>query len=383
MPARNLIVCCDGTSNEFGYTNTNVVRLLQSLDKASTNQQVFYDPGVGTMPGSGWRTEVGKKASQLVDLAIAVGLEAKVENAYRYLMNTWRPGDHVFIFGFSRGAYTARVLAGMLHAMGLLPPHDENLVPYAMQIFSAVRGDRRRGKTRESYTDVADQFRTTFAQPVPERTDRRFGVHFLGLWDTVSSVGLPWEEKAFAFTADNPAIAHVRHAVSLDERRAFFRQNLVHPSAGQDVKERWFAGVHCDIGGGYVASDSGVCAASLGWMMNEATACGLQTDATSPAMKVQTPDGKAVWGQRTHTSLKGLWYLLEVVPKPTFNYRTHRRELRMNLGRPRFVGEASLHQSLAERIYNDRGYNPPNLSRTFLDAVRAGPAPAGDVPYRA
>src|SRR5882672_8524855 len=126
MP-RNLVICCDGTSNEFGRRNTNVVRLVQLLDPNATTQLVYYDPGVGTLPGAGLRTRLGKTISQMADLAVAVGLEGKIERAYRYLMNTWQPGDNVYVFGFSRGAYTARVLCGMLNAVGLLHAQSDNL----------------------------------------------------------------------------------------------------------------------------------------------------------------------------------------------------------------------------------------------------------------
>ena len=137
MP-RNIIVCCDGTNNEFGPENTNVVRLVEILERDA--QLVYYDPGVGTLPEPGIWSKIGGMISQIGGLAFGAGLPWKVEEAYTYLMNYWERGDRVFLFGFSRGAYSARVLAGMLHAIGVLPRGSENMVPYAMRLFKAIRG---------------------------------------------------------------------------------------------------------------------------------------------------------------------------------------------------------------------------------------------------
>lgn len=138
-------------------------------------------------------------------------------------METWEPGDRVFIFGFSRGAYTARVLAAMLYALGLLPRVCGNLVPYALRLFDSVRGTDKDSGT--NYWKLLNQFRQTFARPVsPDDDSRRFPVWFLGLWDTVSSVGWVWNPKSYPHTRSNRAVQFVRHAVALDERRCFFRQ---------------------------------------------------------------------------------------------------------------------------------------------------------------
>src|SRR5438067_2520897 len=111
MP-RNLVVCFDGTNNQFGTNNTSVVRLAQVLERGPQTQRLYYDPGVGTMPEPGMGTKIGGFFSRVLGLAVGAGLPWKVEEAYTYLMDYWEPGDRVFIFGFSRGAYSARVLAG-------------------------------------------------------------------------------------------------------------------------------------------------------------------------------------------------------------------------------------------------------------------------------
>jgi len=107
MP-KNLVICCDGTNNQFGSNNTNVVRLVQAVERDAVSQHVYYDPGVGTLPEPGWITWVGKAISDIGGLAFGMGLTWKVQEAYCYLMDNWEPGDAVYLFGFSRGAYTAR-----------------------------------------------------------------------------------------------------------------------------------------------------------------------------------------------------------------------------------------------------------------------------------
>jgi uncharacterized protein (DUF2235 family) len=109
------VICCDGTSNEFGRKNTNVVRLVQCLRRDTHNQLIYYDPGVGTLPDPYPATRLGKWWSRVIGLAFAHGLTADVMEAYTFLMEQWEFGDRVFSFGFSRGTYTARVLAGLLH----------------------------------------------------------------------------------------------------------------------------------------------------------------------------------------------------------------------------------------------------------------------------
>src|SRR6266851_149403 len=183
MP-RNYVICCDGTNNQFGPQNTSVVRLIQVLDRDPNKQRLYYDPGVGTLPEPSVFTAAGKRISELFGLPFGGGLTWKVEEAYSYLMDYWEPGDRVFLFGFSRGAYTARVLAGLLHELGLLPRGNQNLVPYVMRLFKAVRKDARPGTDQgdSEYWRLCNEFRWTFARQVSAGSDdRRFPVHFLGL----------------------------------------------------------------------------------------------------------------------------------------------------------------------------------------------------------
>ena len=244
---RNLVVCFDGTNYEFDREPTNVVRLIQVLGRNHSKRQLlYYDPGVGTLPEPGILIPMLKTLTRWFGLAFGLGLSHKVAQAYTYLIDFWEPNDRVFLFGFSRGAYTARVLAGLLHQLGLLPRGNYNLIPYAMKYFRRItegRHHQSRAVDTSKWKKLCDDFRHTFARAVkPGDNERRFQVHFLGVWDTVSSVGWVWDPKHFPFTAYNPSVKHIRHAVAIDERRAFFRQNLFRPAPGQDVLELWFGG---------------------------------------------------------------------------------------------------------------------------------------------
>jgi uncharacterized protein (DUF2235 family) len=380
MP-RNLILCCDGTNNQFGPENTNVIRLIQVLDRDPARQRLYYDPGVGTLPEPGVATRVGKTLSEWLGLAFGVGLSWKVQEAYTYLMDMWEPDDRVFLFGFSRGAYTVRVLAGLLHTLGLLPRGNENLVPYVLRLFKSVRHAGADGA--RAYWELCDAFRWTFARPVPGGgDDRRFRVYFLGVWDTVSSVGWVWEPLRFPFTANNPSIAVIRHAVSVDERRWFFRQNLMEPQSGQDFQELWFPGVHADVGGGYPEKEGGLWRMPLLWMLNEAEHAGLLVDPERRHTVLnRTPPPAAPWREPSHESLTLLWWPAEFFPKLSWRSNHARRVPEVGLGRHRVIHEkALLHQSTLVRI-QETTYAPPNMSPRFLAQVRALPEVPDVLPF--
>src|SRR5437763_8038046 len=136
MMGRKVIVCFDGTNNEYAATNTNVVKLYTILDRSTASQLAYYQPGIGTMDPPGWGSKFKQKTIKALDLAIAWLLQEHVTSGYRFLMRYYQPGDNVFIFGFSRGAYSARVLAAMLYKTGLLTSGNEELIPFAWGIFT-------------------------------------------------------------------------------------------------------------------------------------------------------------------------------------------------------------------------------------------------------
>ena len=217
-------------------------------------------PGALTRPG-GWITRT-------LGQAIGYGLPADIRDAYVFLMNSFENGDRLFMFGFSRGAYTVRAVASLLHMYGLFPKGNETLVPYAIRML----GSMNRSKTaedRERYFVLAEQFKATFGEL------RVCKPHFVGVWDTVSSVGWIENPLHLPYTADNLDIHYGRHAVAIDERRAFFRTNLwrhAHesPAGGpQDLKQVWFPGVHCDVGGGCPESQRGLSKIALKCMLRQ------------------------------------------------------------------------------------------------------------------
>jgi uncharacterized protein (DUF2235 family) len=131
---RNIVLCLDGTNNKYAAVNTNVVKLYAMLDKKS-DQLSYYQPGIGTFAPPGTWGNVKRKVITRLDLAIAWLLEEHVSDAYRFLMRYYEEGDRILLFGFSRGAYTARVLAAMLYKVGLLSKGNEDLIPFAWDIF--------------------------------------------------------------------------------------------------------------------------------------------------------------------------------------------------------------------------------------------------------
>ena len=240
MP-KTIVICCDGTNGQFSLQNTNVVRLYSLLDHGPLRQATFYDPGLGTMGAMGAWTPWAQQFTKLLGLAFGYGLKDRIGCAYEHLMSAYEEGDRIYLFGFSRGAYTVRALAALLHMFGLIRKGNENLVPYVTNMF---------GRGSEQVFALARRFKPAFSRECP--------IHFLGLWDTVKSVGWIYDPRSLPYTTDNPSVSIVRHAVSIDERRCFFRQNLWKASPGQDVQQLWFAGVHSDVGGGYPENQSGL-----------------------------------------------------------------------------------------------------------------------------
>jgi uncharacterized protein (DUF2235 family) len=364
---RNLIICCDGTNNEFGKENTNVVRLVEVLERTSGKQRIFYDPGVGTLPNPGAITALARRLSEYWELAFATDLPDRVARAYQYLMDHWQPGDRVFLFGFSRGAFTVRVLAGLLNVLGLMPSGGSNLLPYVLRLFKSIRGDRT-----TDYWKVCEEFRWTFARPVEGSQTRQFPVHFLGVWDTVSSVGWVWDPPRFPYSAYNPAIRTVRHAVSIDERRAFFRQNLIKPAARQDLMEIWFSGVHCDVGGGYPVSQGSLWRVAFDWMWKEAEKVGLVIDQKRLSRVLEGSDSERPWAGTKHESLTWAWWPAEFFPKLSYSFQSGHKVPYVNCGRHRYIQDGALiHGSALARLQDgELKYDPPNLDQPFRDFVR-------------
>lgn len=301
--SRNIVLSCDGTANEFSDHNTNVVKLYSALVHDPARQITYYHPGLGTMEPAGALTTFSRKVTKLLGMALGYGLANDIRDAYVFLMQNFDKDDNVFLFGFSRGAYTVRAVASLLHMYGLILPGNETLVPYAIRMLTGIsRADKKSLKQQEAtkqYFELDREFKSTLS-----RSD--CSLRFVGVWDTVSSVGWIENPLKLPYVANNPDIQIGRHAVSIDEHRAFFRNHLWRrpddPSAPHgpvDVKQVWFPGDHCDVGGGYAEQESGLSKGALEWMFTEATAAGLLVDPTKQGGGARQPAGRKIHRARS------------------------------------------------------------------------------------
>lgn len=342
---KNIVICCDGTGNEFsapnpskddpgGGYNSNVVKLYTAL--CVDNAQVaYYHPGVGTMGAPTARYKWTQEWTKIMGLAFGAGFRDNVFDAYRYLMDAYNDNDgdpdHVYLFGFSRGAYTVRALAGMLHGYGLLCRGNEGHLPYAWRMYLAQHDNRKL-----SHVQPDDAFRETFSH-------RNFKIHFVGVWDTVSSVGWITSPLRLFNVAVNATVRHARQAVSIDEHRCFFQDNLwAEPTGDADVIQAWFAGVHSDVGGSYLQPQSGLADITLHWMLAEAKAKGLRFDTNGHEKLIfgETPTPRAdmelfynkpiSW--KLHNSLRWAWWIPEFIPHIYFNTDYQKEYCRVPLG---------------------------------------------------
>ncbi len=363
------VLCLDGTNNypDGGYTN--IQRLFRML-KRDHEQLTYYQPGVGTLePGSVLST-FAKRALMTIDSMSAIFIERHVCAAYRYLMSNWQDGDELYLFGFSRGAFAARVLAGMLTRVGLLHRGFDEMVPFAWKAYLAPwqRGD-----------DAGARFRRHYGRFIKD-------IRFIGLFDSVSAVGLPWMPQRFSYTFDNPRVRCVRQALALDERRVMFVQNRwthKEPNTTTDVRQVWFAGNHSDIGGGYRDAEAGLSLITLAWMQREAQAAGLtfkpevsasqtgdlQVSDDSTLLKTLA-EAHATAPLHDELRLRPWWRVIEHLPIPRMRRELRsgddgeaeeiwRREWHVNRGNPRRPHSdvrPLVHESVQARMRG--GYRP-------------------------
>lgn len=261
---KRIAIFADGTwsSPEQGGA-TNVLRMTRAVRPVvnRVEQVAFYDWGVGTdrKPLSGGIS--------------GVGINKNIMDCYRFIVHNYEPGDELFFFGFSRGAYTVRSLAGFIRNCGLLQRPHADQIPEAFRLY--------RKRTSASHPNAPDSkaFRRKYA--VADITP----IEFVGVWDTVGSLGIPvpfWGtlgDRKFLFHDTEPSriVQHARHAVALDENREDFKPVLWSAKPAVDILQVWFAGVHGDVGGGY--ENRGLNDCSVAWMVAEAARFGLQFEA--------------------------------------------------------------------------------------------------------
>ncbi len=320
--SKNIVICCDGTGNIFCKKKTNVAKLFTLLENNPEKQMIYYDLGVGTLGSYLSKTKIGEKVSRLLGLAIAYGITDNIEEAYLFLMKNYSEGDKIFLFGFSRGAYTVRALGGMLGKCGLLHPWHENLVSYAAKFYY----------NKEMGQDEIDDFKAAFSIDVLP--------HFIGVWDTVKSVGIKDQAK-FGDNILHKNIPYGYHALAIDERRKKFKPILwADQGENQTIVQTWFAGVHSDIGGSY--DEAGLSNITLHWMINNAGDRDLLLNESEILEREEElkPDIKT----KVHKSLKLLWRVF-------------------GWGKRKIPENANIHNTVYEKIDLDNGYNPKNVPK--------------------
>ncbi|CCO35988.1 putative protein YEL023C [Rhizoctonia solani AG-1 IB] len=296
---RNLILCFDGTGEEFDKDITNIVRFFRMLKKGDPSRQmVYYQPGVGTGMKTSSANPFLKKFSLLVDAAFANGLPAHVRGGYEFLMNNYKEGDRISLFGYSRGAYTARALAGMLQKVGLLPAHNHEQIKFAYRNYKKddEAGWEMSKGFKDAYSiDVKIDF-ASFLENFP--LDERRAKFKANLWGraTESDENLAgkygrheqrhkpeshgWTQMMWNYISAGKNTdrcradmsANLETTIHLNGRDCASPEERHHQT---DVKEGltevWFAGGHCDIGGGAVPNDTpnDLARIPLRWMVRE------------------------------------------------------------------------------------------------------------------
>lgn len=356
---KRIVICCDGTWNKPDRKDgeaaapTNVVKIARAIeaqDNAGVVQVVYYDEGVGSR---------GSWLSRMWAGMTGGGLEENVDDAYRFLIDNYAPGDQLYLFGFSRGAYTVRSLVGMVRKCGILAKIHADRFPDAYWLY------------RDRATDVdsatAREFRTKYS------IDLKIRVKFLGVWDTVGALGIPW--RPLAFTRKRHQFHDLRlstfvenafQALAIDEKRKQFppaiwevqeparregETPLAQPEQPQRVEQVWFAGVHSNVGGGY--ADCGLSDLTLIWMKEGAAQAGLAfNEAYLSAILAPNPFGRL---RESWTGFYRLW-------KPE----------RRKIGDPkRGQSHERVDPSADKRWDGDAGYRPKSL-KDYYERTRPG-----------
>jgi len=358
--SKNIIICSDGTGNMGGKgRGTNVFKLYEAVDLHGHRhgkggdlppQIAFYDDGVGTE---------ALKPLKLLGGAFGLGLTRNVKELYTQLCRSYRPGDRIYLFGFSRGAFTVRTLAGLVLTCGIID---------VWKIHSGRELDRR---VMEAYREYRRRYRQfvepedmdAVGEPLRMRDDvfDSAWIEFIGVWDTVDALGLPFDHAAdvldrirrfrFPDTKLSPRVRKGRHALAIDDERHTFHP-VLWEEEGEEESDRilqvWFAGVHSNVGGGY--PKQGLSLVTLDWMMAEAEAAGLRF--------LQSRRDHYHFSQNVHDKL------YDSRSGPAIYYRYKPRDIGTLCAQHRVP--VRIHASVFDRItHATQGYAPGNLPRTY------------------
>ena len=350
---KSIILCCDGTWNKPDQVDdhgelcpSNVVKIAYRVAKrdGDTPQIIFYDQGVGT----------GNSVDKVTGGAFGEGLEANIHDAYRFLVANYEVGDEIFLFGFSRGAFTARSIAGMIRKCGILRREFVQYYRGAIDLYRKL----------DVHPDDPEpvKFRTDFSLCGAENVP----IKFIGVWDTVGALGIPLRglryltrhDFQFHDTELSKTVEFAYHALAIDEHRAPFAPSLWDyvPKPGQTVEQVWFCGVHSDIGGGY--PECGPSDIALSWMIEKARGAGLIFDESAMLAHALHPDPLA----KLHNSKIGVYW-------PTFGIDRVIGQATKSAGTeksgPTIDPTQSLHASVVARWDGDPNYRPKSLVTYF------------------
>jgi uncharacterized protein (DUF2235 family) len=271
---RRLIVCCDGTWNapeklepdvRFPTNVLKIARAIWPVDKTGVSQIIEYVRGIGT----------GNVVDRVVGGASGKGITSNILQAYQFISNNFQRGDHIYLFGFSRGAYTARSLSGFIYHFGILKKEYQHLLPIFYDLYQRTPKDQLpelvAGYAEKIDRDGEDQERHC----IP--------IQFIGVWDTVGALGVPVglirhmlkERIGFHDTELAPNVTYAYHALAIHEYRVDFPPTLwTAKRPGQTVEQVWFPGAHSDVGGGQ--NQTGLSDIALQWMAEKAMRVGLE-----------------------------------------------------------------------------------------------------------
>ncbi len=277
---KRIVICSDGTWNRPGISDKGkpvksnveiIFNCISPKDNAGVKQVKFYETGVGSSSYD--------NIDKIFGGIEGFRLDAKLKDIYSFILLNYEQGDELYLFGFSRGAYTARSVAGFIRNCGILKSENIHLVDMAYDLY----------RNRNDYTIPDSDFMKAFREKYC--VDNITPIKFIGVWDTVGSLGLPFkiakkhsaEKYKFHDVKLSSYIQNAYHAMAIDEHRVLFEPTLWEISQNgidknQKVEQRWFAGVHCNIGGGY--EDTGLSDLALEWLIKKAKNIGLEI--TSP-----------------------------------------------------------------------------------------------------
>lgn len=336
---KRIVIFCDGTWNtpdeqEDGKPcQTNVVKLANALRTHSDDgieQKLYYDIGIGAE---------GSKLKRIFDGATGTGISANILQAYTFIIQNYQPGDELFFFGFSRGAFTVRSIVGLIRNSGML---DQKYIDKTEQAYNLYRS---RYPSVHPRSEEATLFRKSFA--VEESTK----IKFIGVWDTVGALGNPLRFRGrglfaranqFHDTEISSKIENAFHALAIDEKRKNFQATLWHQKQkveGQRLEQVWFPGVHSDVGGGY--PETSLSDIALLWLKEKAEQCHLtfqKLDTAPNAMGLR------------HKSMNWLYRLVGTFHRP------------IDLSDPKKGATyETVHPSAIERYKQNKAYRPKNL----------------------